>query len=305
MSARNSDERLFSEDVERLLRGEETLSPHADAEYTETLRFARKLLALREEPRPEFTATLRDRLMTGMAEQDMAAQQEDTRSWFTRFFGQPGLRLAMVSTFVVLAAVGLIWKAGLFSALPGQPAGNAPATLQESDAVPPTAPAAGAPDMLTVAGDESGMAAATAARTPTPFTVAGHVTPSNSYGETVAISISFQNNGPEGVMLSPFPPEVSIRDVSNGQTVYTFAAGTSQLALSSMESVTYDISWNQKDAGGTQVLPGAYEVDVQAIESRLEKGDSAESPATQAVASFEVLLEIRDDAATTAGTTDE
>jgi len=303
MSARNSDERLFSEDVERLLRGEETLPSHADAEYEEILRFARKLLALREEPRPEFTATLRDRLLTGMAEQDMASRQEDTRSWFTRFFGQPGLRLAMVSTFVVLAAVGLIWKAGLFSALPGQPAVTAPAALQESDSVPPTAPAMGAPDLLTAAANESGTAAATAARAPTPFTVAGHVAPSNSYGEEVSISISFQNSGPEGVMLSPFPPAVSIRDVSNGQTVYTFAAGTSQLALSSMESVTYDVSWDQKDAGGTQVLPGAYEVDVQAIESRLEKGDAAESPATQAVASFEVLVEVRKDTAITADTT--
>ncbi len=301
MSARHSDERLFSEDVERLLRGEETLSSHADAEYAETLRFARKLLALREEPRPEFTSTLRDTLLAGIARQDVAAQR-DTRSWFARFFGQPGLRLAMVSTFVVLAAVGLVWKAGLFSALPGQPAGSTPAMMQEGDSVPPVAPAASAPEMMLGAGEEAATVAT--ARAPAPFIVAGRVAPTNGYGEAVAISLTFQNNGPEGMTLSPFPPEVSIRNVSNGQTIYTFAAGTSQLALSSMESTTYDVSWDQKDAGGTQVLPGTYEVDVQAIESRLEKGDSAESPATQAVASFEVLLEARNDAAMAAGIPD-
>jgi len=302
MSARNSDERLFSEDVERLLLGEETLSSHADAEYAETLRFARKLLALREEPRPEFTATLRNRLMTGMAEQDMAAQQDDTRSWFARFFGQPGLRLAMVSTFVVLAAVGLIWKAGLFSMLPAPEAASAPTALSGSGLTPPAAPGMSAPDALLVTQGEEDAAAV--ARNAAPFTVSGRVAPTNAYGDAIVISLSFQNNGPEGMMLSPFPPEVSIRDVSNGQTVYTFAAGTSQLALSSMESVTYDVSWDQKDAGGAQVLPGAYEVDVQAIESRLEKGDEAESPVTQAVTSFEVLFEARKDTAMTADAPD-
>ncbi|MCK9356245.1 MAG: hypothetical protein M0R22_03725 [Dehalococcoidia bacterium] len=302
MSARNSDERLFSDDIERLLRGEETLPSHADAEYAETLRFARKLLALREEPRPEFTATLRDRLMTGMAEQDMAARQEDTRSWFARFFGQPGLRLAMVSTFVVLAAVGLLWKAGLFSMLPAQEAASAPTALSGNGLTPPATSGMNAPDaLLATQGEED---AAAVARDVAPFIVSGRVAPTNAYGDTIAISLSFQNNGPEGMMLSPFPPEVSIRDVSNGQTVYTFAAGTSQLALSSMESVTYDVSWDQKDAGGTQVLPGAYEVDVQAIESRLEKGDEAESPVTQAVTSFEVLLEARKDTAMAADTPD-
>jgi hypothetical protein len=302
MSARNSDEKLFSEDVERLLCGEETLSSHADAEYAETLRFACKLLALREEPRPEFTATLRDRLMTGMAEQDMAAQQEDTRSWFARFLGQPGLRLAMVSTFVVLAAVGLIWKAGLFSMLPAQEAASAPTPLSDSGLTPPSTAGMSAPNaLLATQGEED---AAAVARSAAPFSVSGRVAPTNAYGDTIAITLTFQNSGPEGMMLSPFPPEVSIRDAANGQTVYTFAAGTSQLALSSMESVTYDVSWDQKDAGGAQVLPGAYEVDVQAIESRLEKGDEAESPVTQAITSFEVLLEARKDTAMEADTPD-
>lgn len=290
MSGRNSDERLFSEDVERLLRGEETLPSRADREYDETIRFARRLLALREEPRSEFTSTLRQRLLTGMAEQDLAASQRDTRSWFGRFFGQPGLRLALVSTFVVIAAVGLVWRAGLLSMLPGQPAAGTPAgVVSDNGLVPPAAPAAGEPAALMAPQGEED--ASQEARAMTPLAVQGYVAPTNTYGDRIVVSLLFSNSGTEGMMLSPFPPEVSIRDVANEQTVYTFAPGTSQLALSSMESTTYDISWDQRDNDGAQVLPGTYAVDVWAMQSRLEKGIAGESPAAPGVVTFEVLPE--------------
>jgi len=299
MSGRSSDERLFSEDVERLLSGEETLPSRADSDYDETLRFARRLLALREEPRPEFASTLRQRLLTGMAEQDLAASQQDTRSWFSRIFGQPGLRMAMVSTFVVIAAVGLLWRAGLLSMLPGQPAASAPAGAVSDNGMMPPAPAAGEPATLMATQGEADASAA--ARSTLPLSVQGYVAPTNSYGDRVVVSLVFSNSGTEGMMLSPFPPEVSIRDVANDQLVYAFAAGSSQLALSSMESATYDISWDQKDFDGAQVLPGTYAVDVWAMQSRLEKGFAGESPVTQGVVAFEVLPGAVDEPATDTG----
>ncbi len=287
MAARNSDDRQFTEDLECLLRGEEAKSSGANSEYTDTLAFARKLIALREEPRAEFASRLRQRLMVEMAEQDQARQPADSRSWIARLFGQPGLRLAMVSTFVVLAATGLLWRAGLFSMLPEQPAASTPGALSDSGLTAPSAPEASLPDTLMATQGEPAAVAAT--REATPYTVSGYVVPTNAYGETVTVSLLFQNRGAEGVTLSPFPPEVSIRNASTGQTVHRFVAGESQLALSSMESAHYDISWDQKDTDGNQVVPGTYEVELQAIESVSEKGAPAGSSEVRAVASFEVL----------------
>jgi len=287
MKLRDNAGRQFSDDVERLLQGEEPLADVSDDDYIETVRFAQKLMALRQEPDPVFAATLKQRLAVTMATQDAAAPE--SRSWFGRAFSRPGLRLAMVSTFVVLAAVGVLWRAGLLSpAMPG--AGEAPPDMLMAPPAPGTTDAA-APEMARAAGDagKQDANAAVPAAAPATIVVAGYATPSAALGDSVSITITLRNEGPDGYTLAPFPPALAIRQSATGQVVYTFAPGTAAHALSGMEFTQFDVTWDQRDSTGAQVEPGHYEVDVEMMQARTEKGDIAVPATGYNVAEFDIL----------------
>jgi len=289
MIPRDNDERQFLEDVERLLKGEEPLERLADADYIETVLFARRLIELRQEPDQEFAGKLRRNLLTAMASQD--AQAQDSRSWFMRLFARPGLRLAMVSTFVVLAAVGLVWRAGLMSTLMPQSSDAPPSMLTAPSA--PAVPATNAPEMVrgqTNAADKSADEPAASAPSASPVMLTVYVAPTNASGEDVSIALVFRNEGPDGYSLSPFPPGIVIRDMATGRVVRTFSAGSSTGVISAMESLQYDVIWNQEDDGGRQVQPGRYQVDMESIEARLEKGDMTVSASAYAATAFDILI---------------
>jgi hypothetical protein len=289
MTRRDNEELRFTEDIERLLQGEEPLERHGDPDYAETVRFARRLLQLQEEPSTEFASRLRRSLTTAMASQDTSREQAG--SWFTRLFGNPGLRLAVVSTFVVLAAVGLVWRAGLL--FPGM--AQAPDATPGMLTAPPSAPsqvAPGAPEMARAEdgakgqGDES---VAMAGVSESPIVVAANITPEIASGERLNISIVFSNNSTEVYRLTPFPPAVAIRETSTGRVVYTFAAGTSSVQLSPIEQLNYTVAWDQTGWDGTQVESGWYEVDVEGITATVEKGDMATAAGVPNVTPFNIL----------------
>jgi hypothetical protein len=293
MKLKDNAGRQFSDDIERLLQGEEPLAYVADADYDETLRFARKLMILRQEPAPEFAAALKRRLAVTMATQDALAPE--SRSWFVRLFSRPGLRLAMVSTFVVLAAVGVLWRAELLSpAMPG--AGEAPPDML----IAPPAPGvtdAGAPEMAR-ATDSAAKQGADGAMPAAPATivVTGYAEPSAALGERVIITITLRNEGPDGYTLTPFPPALAIRQSTTEQVVYSFAPGAATHALSSMEFTQFDVTWDQKNSAGAQVEPGRYAIDVEMMETRNQKGDMAVPASGYHVVEFDIL------AGTSAGT---
>ena len=289
MTTRDNEERQFSEDIERLLRGEEPMERLSDADYAETVLFARRLVELRQEPDEEFAGRLRRNLLTEMAARD--AQAGEAGSWFTRLFARPGLRLAMVSTFVVLAAVGLVWRAGL---LP-------PAVPQAGDATPPsmlTTPSApavtatNAPEMARGqdgAADKSAVGPAPSAPTVGPVTVTVYVAPTNASGEDVSIALVFRNAGPDGYTLAPFPPGIVIREIATGRVVRTFSAGDYTGVISAMESLQYTVVWNQEDDSGRQVQPGRYQIDAEIVEARLEKGDLTVPAGAYDSTAFDIL----------------
>ena len=288
---RNRDvERAFEQDVERLLRGEEPSGTSLDAQYEDTLQFARRLLSLRDEPNREFADRLRGRLMVEMAQQDMDSVEREG-SWFVRLFSKPSIRLAVVSGFVILAAVGLVWRAGYLSPMTEQMGGDLPSeALDEGGAPAPTLEGAG-PEMARIADEEAEEEApmAPSAEKASPVQVGAHVLPSNSYGENVQLALVFKNTGPEGITLVPFPPAVTIRNLDSGEEVWTLPAGESSLMLSSMESTTYEVIWDQETARGVQVPAGRYVVDV--YEVRAETADKAAMPAagTWEIVTFEIL----------------
>lgn len=289
MTTRDDDERQFSEDIERLLRGEEPLERLPDADYAETVLFARRLVELRQDPDEEFAGRLRRNLLTDMATRDSRAHEAG--SWFTRLFARPGLRLAMVSTFVVLAAVGLVWRAGLLSpALPEAGDAAPPSMLTTPSA--PAFPTTDAPEMARAQGDAAAKAAdepGVSATYAGPVMLTVYVAPTNVSGDDINISLVFRNEGPDGYTLTPFPPGIVIREVATGRVVRTFGAGTSTTALSAMESLQYDVLWNQEDESGRQVQPGRYQIDTEFIEVRLEKGDLTVPAGAYDATTFDIL----------------
>lgn len=285
---RDNEGRQFSEDIDRLLQGKEPVARRDDLDYADTVLFARRLVGLREEPQPEFVGRLKRRLLTDMASQD--AQATESGSWLMRLFAHPGLRVAMVSTFVMLAAVGLIWRAGLLSPGMSQAPDAEPGMLMAPPA--PSLPEAGFPEMARAADDAKNQAGGEATMTstaPSPIVILAYSTPSVTSGEDVDISVMFQNHGPDGYVLTPFPPAIAIRETATGRVVYTFAAGTSSNVLSAMESLRYEVVWNQEDARGLQVAPGRYEVVVELTEAKPESGDWTVSAGSHDATEFDIL----------------
>ncbi len=289
MTRGDSIESRFTEDIERLLRGEQPVSV-ADGDYRATLDFAGQLMSLRQEPDPGFADRLRQDLMLRFAEQDVATSRSAQPSLLERLFGSHALRLAVVSTFVVLAAVGLVWRAGYLSPMMEQAGDALTSTLDEGGAEPSAEMEEPAPEMARVGEDDvEEEAASVALPSALPVSVAGHVAAANTWGQDIEISILFENEGPDGVMLSPFPPAVFVRETGTDRVVYGFDAGLSQLALSSMESTSYDIVWDQNDWSGTPVEPGRYEVDVDWTVAQPEKGAAAYAVNARGIAAFEIL----------------
>ena len=287
MQPRDDAERRFSDDVERLLRGDEPSGDSADTDYAETVLFARRLVDLGQEPDTDFALRLRRRLVTEMAEQDVAAH--DSRSWFVKLFSQPALRLALVSTFVVLAAVGLVWRAGLLSPMASSPTDDAAVGIFSTPPAPLT-PEIGGPD--TARAQDSGANAALAVPSAsTPLMITGYVEPTAALGEAVNITLEFSNSSPDGYELTPFPPTIAIREAATGQVVFTSVAGASVYSLATMETLQYNLMWDQKDSGGAQVEPGRYEVDVETLEARLEKGGMSVPAGASDITAFEILPE--------------
>lgn len=279
MKPRDEFERQFAEDIDRLLRGEEPLSIEDNADYAEALQFAQRLMSLREEPDEEFAGQLRHRLVTEMAEQD--AKQESSDSWFVRVFSRPSLRLAMVSTFIVLAAVGLVWRTGMLSPMTPQTEEPGPGIMATPDPSAPEDRAAATDDSFLTTEEPAPEAAPGAA-----LTVQGLVSEMNSYGYPVRITIEVSNEGPEAVSLAFFPPAVHIRDAATGEIVYSFAAGDRSDAIQPMEIRSYRIDWPQEDQAGDQVTSGRYLVDVAVAETTAEADKWATEVVT--VASFSI-----------------
>jgi len=119
--------------------------------------------------------------------------------------------------------------------------------------------------------------------------MSGYAEPTVAFGQPIDITVVVRNDGPEGYVLTPFPPAVAIRDVATGQVVFTFVEGTSSHGLSAMESIQYDLVWDQSGSGGAQVEPGRYEVDVEIMQAQLEKGGVSVSAGASGITAFAIL----------------
>lgn len=108
--------------------------------------------------------------------------------------------------------------------------------------------------------------------TPTPYVKSGpiplivNISTSKSFympSEEARIEIVFENVGSKPITIRPFPPEIRIVHYTPFRIVKSFSPGNKELKLTSGESFTYLLSWNQKDENGKRVNPGHYHLEVR------------------------------------------
>lgn len=84
--------------------------------------------------------------------------------------------------------------------------------------------------------------------------------PSYLPGETVRLTLEFENDHSKRVTLSPFPPKIEILHGITGRVVELFPAGTQEVELEPGDTISHTYKWNQLDESGEQVTPGSYSV---------------------------------------------
>jgi hypothetical protein len=113
MSRRNDVERLFSEDVDRILAGERSqLASIADDDQRTALEFAAKIVEMEPAVRAHFQVALQTRLRTRLAELEERSRTRQRAGWWGKLLHRPAWQA--VAAVVVLAMAGLIvWVASL------------------------------------------------------------------------------------------------------------------------------------------------------------------------------------------------
>jgi hypothetical protein len=242
MDEKEREEKRFAEDVDRLLGGGEVTAGGAtgEDEYRSNIDFARKMIECRAEPSPAFQQALKQRLLSKLVEQDVAEGQrraERVSFWDrvrTLVPRSPAWRVAAVTVAVaVLATVG-VWRLGLLSPSEG-PIVTLPGPVGPSVAV-------------------EGRAVADKA--------------SYASGERISVQLTFKNVT-AGPLSMPFPPGITVVNAIE-EPVKTFGGGQDIKTIAPGESVSYDLTWDQRDDAGNRVTPGDYQV--RMLDIRLGEG---------------------------------
>jgi len=248
-------EREFSDNIDRLLAGEEvTAGKEMDEDYQTAIDFSKKLIESRVEPSPHFKAQLKQRLLLKLAQQEAeAARQKERAISFWEFLRNlvpqsPVWRTATVTIVVIIVAMGVLWRTGVFT--------QSPEVLLTQ---PPMVPGIGA------GGPEEG-APPPALETPPQILLELEAVPLKTavfpFGETVEIGLVFKNTSSESISVTPFPPAIHIVGSRTVRPVRSFTEGDESRKLSPLETISHTLVWDQRDSSGEQVAPGWYTVHV-------------------------------------------
>ena len=82
MSSEADMEKEFSKNIDRLLSGEEMESTHMSDDYLSALDFAQKLVTLRDNPSPFYTAQLKVKLLLELQEKEARISRESRGNWW-------------------------------------------------------------------------------------------------------------------------------------------------------------------------------------------------------------------------------
>jgi hypothetical protein len=234
------EERIFSENIDRLLSGESvTNGAEIGSDLRTALDFASKITALRIKPSPSFQASLKARLFQQLNEQETLARPI-RRGWFWGLIPQEPVWQAVATLAIMIVVGGVAW--GILSQTTRPPVANAPITPAMT-AAPTTATAAPSNAYLTASASTNKSIYAS--------------------NEPVSIHMTWQNVTGQNLTIDEFPPILSIMNKSSGQPAYTFTAGKTSKTLAPGEKTEYTVAWNQLDANGRKVVPGSYYLELE------------------------------------------
>ena len=245
-----NDDKEFSEQIDRLLAGQEVeVGEDVSEDFRTAIQFANKLKRLGDQPSPVFKDQLRRRLLLEMAEKEATAEAKKVRR--TSFWEvlinlvprSPIWRTATATVAVAVLAAVVFWGSGIFIQAPEQTSegGSAPATAPAPKVTPEGPPVA----ML-----DSG---AVLNLEPVVEETKVYIT-----GEEIKIDLVFSNITSESVTVPSFPPVIQISRADTGVVVRSFEHGTERAELISSAKLGYTLVWDQLDDGGKQVEPGRY-----------------------------------------------
>jgi hypothetical protein len=244
MGKETKEEREFSENIERLLAGEEVKAGEdMGEEYRTAINFAQKLIELRDEPSPHFKDRLKRQLLSKLAEQEAEATRKKERA--NRFWEalrnlvpqNPVWRTATATVVVAVLVIVVLWGSGTFTQAPEQLVEREPVTEMAS----PTGKALTTSEVLEATVSEAVVA---------PF------------GEEVKIELVFRNVSSESVEVTPFPPAIQITQAESGEVIRSLAEGNERREISPSGALNFTLVWDQLDDNRKQVVPGRYSLSI-------------------------------------------
>ena len=278
MKKESEEAKLFSEQLDHVLAGEEIKTGgEMNDDLRQTLEFAGKMKAMRSEPSPQYHDLLKNKLLASIHAGE--AEPEQKLSWLDKFVRQPVWRT--VTAVVVIAIIsGIIWAAGFFKE-PGisqessdrnQAVMTSAATALPQASVPPSLKAAGA---MPAASESAAVSLLQASGT------TDKIVYTNSSSDPVDITITLENVSGQPLSIPQYPPILSMMQSATMQPVFTFMAGDIATSLAPGESVTYSVTWDQRDTRGNLVSPGTYyleleDLDLQGQEMKLNFASSVQ-----------------------------
>jgi hypothetical protein len=247
MGNEKKEAREFEKDLDRQIASEQVKIPEsAESDHEKNLCLTGKMLESKIEPSAAFQANLKQRLMLKLTEQENQAEKkkEAGRSFRDIFknLGSQSLvwRTAAVTAAVIIIAVLVVWRAGVFSQ-PARP------------------PLLGVPPPVTTGSFQW------------PVEVrATSLQDSYKPGEPVSVTLTFKNTGRGTLTLSPYPPQILIAAAS--LKPYMTIPGGESRTLAPGEAAEYTVSWDQRDNEGQQVPPGTYIIEM--LDIQLDNGNS-------------------------------
>jgi hypothetical protein len=258
MSKQRNIEAMFSENLDRILAGEEIdLNALGDVEMRSALEFSRRMSRLVPAPSAQFSTRLKAGLQQKLDERE--ARAEEKRGWSWNFLRRPAWQ-AVIAVLAVILIVSIVWRSGVFRPSIEAPK---PSVTTTTTVVPTTtAPTTGAPAPST-----------TATTTPSATTAPGALlsvsamTGKSTYqaGEQVGINVSMGNSSSQKLTLANLPPILSIMSAATEKPVYTFSAGKETLTLGPGDTLRFNYTWDGLDFNGVRVT-GLYYVELEDLE---------------------------------------
>jgi hypothetical protein len=249
MTREYEESKIFSDNLDRLLSGEEV---EAEAAYSheilEALDFAKRMNSLRSEPSSPFKTHLKAKLLQEL--RDREAANEKSQNWFGRLFrGQPIWLTAAVCAALLIVVGSVLWKTGVFT-----PPGSNWSSLPGTTVTTTTATTTTATTTQTSTVERYLLANASVDK------------PVYQSGETVKINVALTNISGLPFTLTQFPPILSLMESGTKQAVFTFTSGTESRTIQPWQKTSFTLNWNQADIQGDPVKSGKYYIELEDLD---------------------------------------